>query len=254
MAGEFVNPEEMLAGVADEEFLTPEEEQELSGLARRYGIRYGRPTGLLVKRFHRNRLIKTLKRSVMTRNQKMLAANVTKLDTETVKRIKEGSVKQKDLSFYIRKEITGQNGVVRIFDDTIDKIEGITNISKGKLAEHINMLLSRFEMGAGTGTKPEDAQYDPIALGTTPAGLVNGEVEVQVGSTTLFKIPVSDLQNPDRKYFGNGPANGVNFENALLVPERTDIRINLYLVGAIPTTNQYFVEFKLKGVGVAPIK
>lgn len=203
------------------------------------------------------------KQSAMTREQRLLYAMVNQFTEETRNRIKQGSVKMKDFTVYIRRNITGASGIIKLFDDTVDRVEGICNISKAKLADGVNMLVTRLEWRFAYDNQqvPAADYMDAFAVNNTLSGaLVNGEVEVVVGNEVKFRGPGRDLLQVDREYPGSSRYNGMNLKNPFFIPEKTDIQIHLITAQgtSVPpqgTNGETFkVEFVLKGIAVAPVR
>ncbi|HQF10648.1 MAG TPA: hypothetical protein PKV22_00035 [Paludibacteraceae bacterium] len=199
--------------------------------------------------------------STMNREQRILYNQIANFTEDTKNRIKNGNAKMKDATIYIRKDITAASGIIKLFDDTIDRVEGISNISKQKLAEGVNMLVSRLEWKFAYDTKAAElAAYVNPAYGTTYDAVLNGEVEITVGNEVKFRGPARDLMQVDRDYPSANHANGMNLKSPFFVPEKTDIQINIITAkgGSVSTAGAggetTKVEFVLKGVAVAPIR
>lgn len=203
------------------------------------------------------------KQSAMTREQRLLYALVNQFTEETRSRIKQGAAKMKDYTVYIRRNITGASGIIKLFDDTVDRVEGICNISKAKLADGVNMLVTRLEwrFAYDANEVPAADYQDAYSVNNTlSAALVNGEVEVLVGNEVKFRGPGRDLLQIDREYPAGNRFNGMNLKNPFFIPEKTDIQIHLITAQGTsvppqgPANQTFKVEFALKGIAVAPVR
>lgn len=189
----------------------------------------------------------------MTKDQALLAANIKDLPAETQKRWAEGRMRYYDPIKYVRKVITSLGGRIDMFTDDLDKIVGITNISKGKLNEGEAMNLRRIELMVDTqaGIDEKTADLSPITNAEDNA-IFNGEVELHLGGTVALTIPANRFTHPEPGE-SNSPANGFNLKSPIPLSDKDDIQIFLVTpkgnaVSAVATV----IEFALIGAGVKP--
>ena len=197
-------------------------------------------------------VISRVKNSIAPKTVKALSVHSNKFSVDTKRAIANGSVKSADSTFYIRREITGQSGIFEMFNDSIDKVVGTTNISKAKLPEMVNLIMNRLAMREGEGNTVTDAEYNAMIYGATDAALLNGELEMSIGGKTVFELPVNDFMQPAKG--GHGPADGKDFDVPVFVPEQTNIQIRIKFAGKMDDTNKHFIEVSLKGAATKPVK
>lgn len=190
----------------------------------------------------------------MTKDQALLAANASKLSQEIQKRWAEGRVRYYDPIKYVRKVITSANGIVEIFTDALDKVVGITNISKGKLDEGEAMNIRRIELmyDNGAGITEKTADFAPLAA-TDDNAVLNGEVELKISGLTVLKLPANSFTQPDRTVQGS-QANGVNLNAPIPVSDKDDIQILMHFPQVVTSGGGTadVIEFKIVGAGIKP--
>ncbi len=233
------------------------DEEELEGLARRYNMHYSRGFRRHMRpmiRRHVQRAIQKTGRSLTTKGQALLLKKTSWLSPNTRDAIKNKSVKFRDLVYYIRRDITEKNGITELIQASIDRDDGVTNFEKGRLPSKVNMMLQRVEINfdQSSGITEKTADLDALTS-ADDNGLFNGELELKVGSRTVFRLPVNSFVNPDRRN-PLGPKNGFNFSAPELIKEDEDIQLSLHLVGSLPAagTASSIIEVKLVGDGIAP--
>ncbi len=227
---------------------------DLEGLGRRY---YGRKPSRRAKRYARrysNRRVRSaLNRRNMTRGQSHLVTKSHGFSQETRNKLKSGTLQYGDGIYYIRRKITG-SGIIELFDDTIDRKVGITNLSKGKLSDHVNLALERVELNyahESTDIGAGKASYEPISI-TDDASLRNAEMEVMAAGKSIFKLPVNKFCDEQKDI--RSKANGYNLEALKMIKEGNDIQIRLHLgeTLAADATDFHYVEVSLRGAETKP--
>ena len=235
------------------------DESELEGLARRFNFPYRRhefrhALHPIFRRHLKSAIRKMPVRSTVTKGQALLFSKRSKLNTSTREAIKNGEVKFRDLLFYIRRNITAEAGMTDTIEAKIDKEAGVTNLEKGMLPAKVNMMLSRVEINfdQASDITEKTADLDPLTSSDDNA-IYNGELELLVGSRTIFRLPVNSFVHPDRRS-PEGPKNGFNLSAPVLIKENENIQARFHLVGTLPasSTANSIVEVKLIGDGIAP--
>jgi hypothetical protein len=181
--------------------------------------------------------------------------NASSLPVNTVEKWKRKELVFDDGNFYVRKAIVGGTGsVIPVFTSSMDMEAGITNIDKQKLEECINLALKRIEFNydqSTSVTSAKKAEFAPLSASNKDTALMNGELEVLVGTSKICSIPINQFQEGIANM--NCPQNGVNFKQPKLIKERETIQINLVIpVGELLASNEggtlyHFVEVVFKG-------
>ena len=228
----------MLGNVAERELDAANLSAEQLGAVRRVIARRGR--AIAISKF-------------MTKQQSLLAANSKRLPQETQKRWADGRMRFYDPVKYVRKVVTSLGGRIEIFTDDLDKIPGITNISKGKLNEGEALNLGRIELMVDTqaGIDEKTADLAPISTSEDNA-ILNGEVELVIGGMVVVAIPANRFTHPEPGE-SNSAANGFNLKAPIPISDKDDIQI--YLVtpkGNAISATATVIEFALIGAGVKP--
>jgi len=228
----------MLGNVAERELDAANLSAEQLGAVRRVFARRGRR--IAISKF-------------MTKQQSLLAANSERLPQETQKRWADGRMRFYDPVKYVRKVVTSLGGRIEIFTDDLDKIPGITNISKGKLNEGEALNLGRIELMVDTqdGINEKTADLAPISTSEDNA-ILNGEIELVIGGMVVVAIPANRFTHPEPGE-SNSAANGFNLKAPIPISDKDDIQI--YLVtpkGNSISATATVIEFALIGAGVKP--
>lgn len=213
--------------------------------------------GAVIRRFpqpQQKQVVNTVNRAVnaavvnkiTTPNQNFLQVKATEMSAETQRKWAEGKVKLEPTALYIRKDISLGAGRIQLLDDTVDRVEGISNISKQKLPNGVNAAISRIELNfaRGTGVTTKTAALAPLTSSSDPA-LRNGEIEISVGSVIKLKIPVILFDSP-RKL--GSPANGYDLPSRIFIKEDEQIQATLVLVGTMTSsTDKDIIEVLMLG-------
>ncbi|MCK4661348.1 MAG: hypothetical protein KAT68_00670 [Bacteroidales bacterium] len=243
---EVVDYTDVLLGINDVD--SEEELTELEGLEGRRRFSRG-----AMRRYAGKRVRKAVQKKYVTKGQVSIASNFGELSKQTQALMKQGKIQYGDEPFYIRKAISGGSGIIELFEDSIDKSSGVTNISKGKLATYINLAFERIEVNHETSTTVTDVKdcaFTPMTPATTDLALLNGEIEVIVAGKTLLKTPLNQCVQPKKGIIG-GLANGFNLKAVKLVKEDEPIQIRLHIAAGktIDTTaaKKDFIEVVMLG-------
>jgi len=188
----------------------------------------------------------------VTKEQNLLVAKQGSLSNETQKKWAKGELMFRDAAHYVRKVVTTGSGILEVFDDTLNKVVGITDFVDQQLPSGVNMMVRRIELNYDTasGITEKTADFAPIT-NTEDNGLYNGEVEVRVGEKSVFRHPVNQFLQPDRKVVGS-PANGVNLDSPFLIKEDQKVQILIHFAAAMTVGNAAYAEFVLKGTETSP--
>lgn len=118
---------------------------------------------------------------------KEMAAMVSMLTPELQEGLKNGSKQMVDATIYVTKFVGGKSNV-RMFEDSDDKLIGVSNISKAKLEKNEVFCLSAIQVlfGAAAGDTLDQSNIAPIVWKEIPAALQNGEFTLRAGVQTLF--------------------------------------------------------------------
>jgi len=203
------------------------------------------------KKYAARRTRRALGIKFASKAEAVLAMNKEKFGVGTQRSLnKTGTV---SLSHYIRSKIT--SGVNPLFTDAVDKIEGVTSISKQKLPAGQNFVVDRIELGfdtSDTDIAVQAADYLPLAHETNAAvpalagaAIMNGELEILVESVQVFRSPMKAFIEPKN----GGLKNGYNLVAPILIPEEKTIQVNFIAANGVTMPTGYnYLEVVLKGV------
>lgn len=188
----------------------------------------------------------------MTKDQALIVANMENLPDETKIKWRNKQLRYYDSVKYVRKDISSKSGMLEIFTDDLDKVVGVTNVSKGKLdtGEVLNIRRIELMYDNGSGITTKTADLAPLAA-TDDNALLNGEVEVKIGGATVLKVPTNAFTQPDQTVQGS-QANGFNLKAPILVDDKRDIQIIVHFAATVASAGgtSDILEFKLIGAGL----
>ena len=118
---------------------------------------------------------------------KEMAAMTSMLSPELQEGLKSGNKQMVDATIYVTKFVGGKSNV-RMFEDSDDKLIGVSNISKAKLEKNEVFCLSAIQVLFGTAAADtlDQSNIAPIEWKEIPAALQNGEFTLRAGVQTLF--------------------------------------------------------------------
>jgi len=235
------NIEKALLGLDDEN-----ESTELGLVLRKMNVPATPANKIAMNQFAAQTIQKNIIEKNLTKGQGLIVAQAENLELETRKNWKAGRVSFTDTEKYIRKDISLAAGMVDMFEDSVSKEVGVTNVSKGRLEDGENLMLERievnFDRGAGITTKTADLA--PVTNADDNA-LYNGELEIMAGGKSIIRVPVSSFCIP--KVQGS-PANGFNLKAPKLIKEKEEIQVRIHFAGTMATsTDKDIIEVKLIG-------
>ena len=124
----------------------------------------------------------------------LMLANISAQMSEQLRAdLNSGNVLLEDETLYIRKQISG-GGTQTLIDGTTQKVVGICNFDKDRLAQGRAFVFNRFGIMYGTSTvagKEGDISYNA----TMPTALQNAQLIVKNGGKTVIDLPIKTLTN-----------------------------------------------------------
>lgn len=199
-----------------------------------------------------SKVVSKMAERFVTREQHYLRLKASELPEEVRARIKSGDIRYGDGMHYVRIAIAnGTGNIVPVFSDSLNKQIGITNISKGRLSNLVNLALGRIEIRyaeAANTAKEYEVNYQALTPASSPAALLNAEIEFTVQGKVVAKLPASRFIESANNA-SDGYKDGFNLDTPYLIKENEDIQINIHIAGVMPSTadKKHFVEFVLRG-------
>lgn len=172
------------------------------------------------------------------------------VDGNTAAAYRTGKVRFTDANYYVRKLITGLNGVQPIMDERLNKATGITNIHQGKLTKGENAVISQILLGYATDAAivdPINKTYDSV-VSLWPTGLANGHIIIeQDGAPVSDPIPMSLCGSQADATSSRGMVDSKQLRTPFILEEEKQIVIKLDFPLASFAANQHMVEIFLLG-------
>ncbi len=195
---------------------------------------------------------------IKTEGMKFLDTQVENLNPYSKGLAKEKRLRYEDKVIYIRKRVDGKSGIQELFENSDDKVPGITNLSQQKLSDGENLAVERIEVNfaplAASMASASDAKFKPLEPGTSDAILLNSELELSSEGNTILRLPLNKFV--DTYLNGAGQKNGYNLKSPRLIKEKETIQIRLlYPNGsttAVTTDQKAYIDVALIGAGTKP--
>ena len=224
------NIEKALLGFDDES-----ESVELGAVLKKMNIPSSPVNKAALNKFAAQSIKRNIVQKNLTKGQGLLYAQASNLELETRKNWDAGRISFTDAEKYIRKDISLGAGMVDLFEDSVAKEVGTTNISKGRLDDGENLMLERVEVSfdRGTGITTKTADFAPVD-NTVDNALFNGELEIISGGKTIIRIPLNSFNIPREL---GCPANGFNLKSPKLIKEKEEIQARIHFPSGIAMTS-----------------
>lgn len=171
-----------------------------------------------------------------------------------IQKFQSGQLRFVDKVLYRAIAIDGFTGIQKIWDNTVSKQAGVTNVDKAKLDKDVHVcidtILLEYVNSGGAGTTTVLAGYDSVVT-SWPAGLVASEITIlQDDNVILLDHPANTCGSPADSQMGKGFADGYKLKNPFILEgDKTfEVRMNFPADAGAPT-NTDFLKISLFGVG-----
>lgn len=174
-----------------------------------------------------------------------------KVDINTYNDYMNGKLRLINANFYIRKLITGLNGVQPIWDERNVKATGLTNLHQAKLEKGVNAVITRVVVGYSihaTEVDPKAINSYDSTISNFPAGLRNGHVIIkQDGNILQDPIPVSLCGSQADSTAAQGKVDSFQLNTPIILEEQKQIVVEMDFPLASFGTTQHHLEVFLLG-------
>lgn len=182
---------------------------------------------------------------------KALQRNATRFGIKTQSEI--NNIEAPDYTLYVRRQITGLNGVYRLIEADNIKTKGITNIDKNRLPEGDNIAVEAIWIAEGnhaTATDPKNITNYTNVASSVQAEFRHAELVITQDSKEKLRLPISSMLAPAANT--NGSKKDVAYhikDNPLVLIENVPFEINIEFPAAMAafstSTNKFHVEVEL---------
>ena len=177
-----------------------------------------------------------------------------KSDPDAKRKFMDGRLRFVDKVLYRAIQIDGFAGIQKIWDNTVSKAAGTTNVDKAKLDKDVHVCIDSILVEAintgGSGTTPVLAGYDSVVTGWG-AGLACAEITIlQDDNVILLDHPVYTCGSPADSQFGKGFGDSYKLKTPFIIEgDKTfEVRMN-FPADPGGATNTDFMRLSLLGVG-----
>lgn len=177
-----------------------------------------------------------------------------KADLSLVQKYLDGKLRFRDVILYKSILVDGFSGIQKVWDGTVAKAAGVTNVDRAKLDKDVTVCIDTILIGyansGGAGTDPSNiASYDHVVT-SWPAGLVNAEITIKQDSNTILEdLPVRCCGSMADSTFGVGRAEGLLLKNPFILEGDKSFEVLINFPQAIGVANTDFIRIDLLGVG-----
>lgn len=165
-----------------------------------------------------------------------------------------GQLRFRDYVLYRSLLVDGFSGIQRVWDNTIARATGVTNVDRAKLDKDVHVCVSRISIQyintGGAGTNPAAvAGYDGVVT-SWPAGLQNAEISIYQDSNPLIeRHPVNTCGSQADSQFGVGQADAYVLQTPFVLEGDIPFEVRIDFPDALAAANTEFIKVILSGVG-----
>jgi hypothetical protein len=177
-----------------------------------------------------------------------------KVEVKTADDYINGKLRFVDYTLYRAILADGFTGIQKIWDTTVSKAIGVTNVDKARLDKDVHICIDTLLIGyansGGAGTDPSaQAAYDHVVT-SWPAALVNAEIQVyQDGVPVTSPISARLCGSMADGTFGVGRGEGYLFKNPFILEGDKPFEVRMEFPGTISVANTDFIRVEMLGVG-----
>lgn len=177
-----------------------------------------------------------------------------RVDKDQFEKYSTGQLRFRDYGLYRSLLIDGFSGIQKIWDSSLAKSAGITNVDRARLDKDVTICIDTILIGyvntGGAGTNPAAvATYDHVVT-AWPAGLVNGEITIlQDGNPLIEDLPTRLCGSMADSTFGVGRAEGYLLKNPIILEGDKTFEVRINFPDAVAAANTEFLRLDLLGVG-----
>jgi len=179
---------------------------------------------------------------------------VNKGDNAAKANFATGRLRFKDYVLYRSLLVDGFSGIQRVWDNTIARATGVTNVDRSKLDKDVHVCISRIAIQyvntGGAGTNPAAVSgYDGVVT-SWPAGLQNAEISIYQDSNPLIeRHPVNTCGSQADSQFGVGQADAYALQTPFVLEGDVPFEVRIDFPDALAAANTEFIKVMLIGVG-----
>lgn len=185
----------------------------------------------------------------------VLKRQVGNLNPKTREDIAQGKNWARDYTLYVRRQITGRDGVYRLIEANNSKELGITNIDKDRLPEGEDIGIEAIAIRQGshaTETDPKAIANYTAVMSSFECELRNAEIVIMQDTKEILRLPVSSILSGATNTIGSNKDTAYRLgDNAFVLFANKAFQINLEFPEAVATTSasasKFHVEIELYG-------
>lgn len=177
-----------------------------------------------------------------------------RVSKDTAEKYASGKLRFKDVALYRNILIDGFTGRQKVWDSTISKAVGTTNVHQAQLDadEHvcIDTIVVQYANSGGAGIDPGAISTWDSVLTSWLAGLQNSEMFItQDDNPILMDLPVSLTGSQADSPYALGRAEGYRVRNPFIIEGGKRFEVSINFPSAIAAANTDFLRIMLLGVG-----
>lgn len=185
-----------------------------------------------------------------TRVEETLLNYLKNINPELAPKYANRELRFRDLDIYVKKQIDGLSGTQKIMDSTSSKAVGLCNLDKGRLDKDTAFAVSHIVIGyanSGAGTDASAVTTYTSDIGSWPAGLQSGEIEIWQDNNLVWDGAAKSCGSQADSFLAFGSEGRKLVAPFVLHPEK-QIEIKINFASSIAPANSDFIEIFLFGV------
>lgn len=175
-------------------------------------------------------------------------------DQQAKTKFASGQLRFRDYVLYRSLLVDGFSGIQRVWDNTIARATGVTNVDRAKLDKDVHVCIGKIAIQyvntGGAGTNPAAVSgYDGVVT-SWPAGLQNAEISIYQDSNPLIeRHPVNTCGSQADSQFGVGSADSYSLSTPFVLEGDVPFEVRIDFPDALAAANTEFIKVMLIGVG-----
>ncbi|WP_020532972.1 hypothetical protein [Flexithrix dorotheae] len=189
---------------------------------------------------------------ILTKGHKILLAKAALLPPETAMALEKHALKLTDANLYLRADVTGKAGILKLIDETTIKQVGITNIDGNKLPKFVNQVVEKLRAGYATHateTDPSKLKYT-TKYSAVDTAILNSVFTIKLNEAPVLEVPTARLfsEEVSRGAIGSGYDAYIIDNPPVLIEEmKISMEIEFPKTGSVDSGAKHFIELFLQG-------
>lgn len=192
-----------------------------------------------------------------------LEAKLTSTNAGTEEQLKKGNLVIRDQRMYVNRPLlVGTGSTFEMVDKVVSAQVGVTSFEKGKTEDSLSMgvtgIIARYAPVVNSTNEKiqpySEFVFDYTGAQRVPSELLNAEIEVKVGSVTIYQGRLASLFVNGREGNGNG-SNYLELKAPKFIQGKQDVQFLIRFASGVTLpgtpTHNHFLQIELDGAATS---